>query len=47
MDITGKVVYRTENQNKKTLNVDFLNKGIYILSVETDTYIGTTKFIKQ
>ena len=47
MDVTGKVVYKTEKQNIKTLNVDFLNKGIYILSIETDSYFGTTKFIKQ
>ena len=47
MDITGKVVFRSENRNDKTLNVDFLNKGIYIISIETDTYLGTSKFIKQ
>ena len=47
MDITGKVVFRSENRNDKTLNVDFLNKGIYIMSIETDTYLGTSKFIKQ
>lgn len=47
MDITGKIVFRSENRNDKTLNVDFLKKGIYILTVESDTYIGTTKFIKQ
>jgi hypothetical protein len=45
-DITGKIVFKSENNNQKTLNVDFLNKGIYILTVETDTYTGTTKFIK-
>ena len=45
-DITGKIVFKSEKNNQKTLTVDFLNKGIYILTIETDTYIGTTKFIK-
>lgn len=45
-DITGKIVYKSENRNDKTLNVSFLNEGVYIITVETDTYIGTSKFIK-
>ncbi|MEN8928335.1 MAG: T9SS type A sorting domain-containing protein [Flavobacteriales bacterium] len=46
-DITGKVLFRTENQLSNTLTLDFLNKGVYILTIETDSYLGTTKFFKQ
>lgn len=46
-NIAGKVVYQSEQNNEKKIDVDFLTEGVYVLTVKTADYIGTTKFIKQ
>jgi len=49
LDINGKVLI---NQNQKNINIldveiSSLNSGVYFVNVSTDSWVKTTKFIKQ
>lgn len=45
-DVTGKLVYvKTEIQQKETFNLLNYENGIYIISIQTDTEIFTSKII--
>jgi len=47
MDVTGKVVYINEVVKNNKLSVDFLQSGTYFLRIETDSFVGVSKFIKN
>lgn len=47
IDITGKTVYSSTDVLRNTLDVSFLENGVYVISIKTDNYLSTTKFIKE
>ena len=47
MDITGKTVISLSNLTSNKIDINKLPKGVYVIQVSTDAYVGTTKFIKQ
>lgn len=46
-DLRGRVVYSSNSINSNTININFLTEGVYVLSITTDSYTGTTRFVKQ
>ncbi len=46
-NISGKEVYRTETIENKTLNLNALASGVYILKVETDKGVEYKKVVKE
>lgn len=47
IDISGKVVRHISEANIKSIDVSMLNKGLYILKVNSEATVSTTQFIKQ
>ena len=47
MDVTGKNVISLSNLTSNKIDVSALPKGMYVIQITTDSYTGTTKFIKQ
>ncbi len=46
-DLRGKVVYSSNQITSNTIDINFLNKGMYVLTISTDSYTGTARFVKQ
>lgn len=46
-DVLGKQVLATTTKNNKGVNVSHLNKGIYLIKINTDSQSVTKKLIKQ
>jgi len=49
IDINGKIVYADKlvDQNEKTININSISKGIYLIQIMTQNQIFTEKFIKK
>jgi hypothetical protein len=45
-DISGKLLKQDLKYSSKTINIDYLNKGIYFIEIETDNIKATAKIIK-
>jgi hypothetical protein len=43
----GKVVFQDENLQSNRLNVSNLNSGTYLMSIQSDSFTQTVKFIKK
>lgn len=46
-DLRGKMVYSSNQLTTNTVDIEFLTNGIYVLTISTDSYIGTARFVKQ
>ena len=46
-DISGKTVLNLGVVNSNYLDIAFLKEGVYILTISTDNFVGTAKFIKH
>lgn len=46
-DLRGKVIYSSNQITSNTIDINFLSKGMYVLTISTDSYTGTARFIKQ
>lgn len=44
---SGKSVFQDENLQSNRINVSSLNSGIYLMSIQSDNFIQTIKFIKK
>jgi len=47
MDVLGKTVYQNTIKSSRTINISFLAKGIYLLSLQTNKQIKSFKLVKQ
>ena len=47
IDFSGRIVKSVSNNNVSSINVSELNKGMYILKIETDNGPSATRFVKQ
>ena len=47
MDVLGKRVYQKMRSHLESINVSFLSKGMYVMSLSTDNKNKTYKLIKQ
>ena len=46
-DVTGKTVFSSNKVTQKQVDVSTLKKGVYIITIQTDSYSATSKFIKE
>jgi hypothetical protein len=48
-DMSGRLINQINNVNQDfmTINTSYLNAGVYLITVETESGSGTSKFIKQ
>jgi hypothetical protein len=42
----GKEIFLSANCSNKTINIEHLPAGIYLLRLQTDVYNGAKKFVK-
>jgi len=47
MDVLGKTIYQSITTHSKSVNLSFLVKGIYLLSLQTDKQSKSFKLVKQ
>lgn len=47
LDLSGKVIKSITNNNLKSIDVSELNQGVYLLEIQTESGISTTRFVKQ